>query len=224
MKHEPSTAEKRIMRTTTVLAVTMIGMILTLFPMALNNIASAATAEKVISRASGANIITSVVEGDITTDFGMSVSETRDELCVSILQYTSTFEAIINIFDCAPIGEEDFSMSRNLDSASLDTTVTMFDEISQEEKTLELQASWSGESKLDNSIIQVHTPQHFPPSETGGAMVHITAHGLCRIASASATVGGDIALDVAVSAPVSEDDLISANICKSYSFVMEKSN
>ena len=42
--------------------------------------------------------------------------------------------------------------------------------------------------------------------------------GLCRIASASASVGGDIALDVAVSAPVSEDDLISASICKFYTF------
>jgi hypothetical protein len=73
-------------------------------------------------------------------------------------------------------------------------------------------------------MLQSHSPRDFPPPEIGGAMVHITIQGLCRFASASASVGGDITLDMDVSAPVSGDDLISANICKSFSFGMQKSN
>jgi hypothetical protein len=214
--------EKISIKKSMALSATILIVTLGLFLLTINSNTVSATTGGGTERDSGAGFSKTIVEGDIETGIILDVSESRDEVSLVFSQLNiNTFESITSIFETVSIDEDDFSMTPDLDSASLDTTITVFDEVSQGEKRIALEVSWTGVGKLGNFVDQFHTPRFFhPPPEFGGA-VHYTITGLCRGATASVNLSGDITLDTDVTLPQSEDDTQTAFMCKSFSITRE---
>ncbi len=178
--------------------------------LALGHLAAAQTGNlnKITTQGRGGGLFLSSVEDDVVTQLGLSVE--GEELCIKILQYTTAFDGITDVFECVQIDEGDFTMSKRMDSATLDTTVTAFDYQSSQFKTLDIHVTWNSQDKFQMSRLNIEIPG-----------LHLVEHGKCRPnADTIVSVSGD-GLDINLSG-TSDGEQSTAEICRSFTFSMQR--
>jgi hypothetical protein len=163
---------------------------------------------KITTHGRGGGLFLSSIENDMVTQFGLSVD--GQELCIKILQYTTEFDGMTDVFECVQIDKGDFTTSKKLDRASLDTTVMLLDYQSAQFKTLDIHVTWNSQDKLQMSKLNIQVPG-----------LHLLEHGACRPnAETTVSVKGD-GLDINLSG-TSGGDQSTAEICRSFTFSMQR--
>jgi hypothetical protein len=111
--------------------------------------------------------------GCIYTETGLTASESRDRIepgqaeqsafaAVSIVQYDTCTETLLHFAygDSAPLSPEEFQVSNTLDSATLTTTINVFDEASGTTFDLFINMTWTATAPVrrQQSHEHFHTP------------------------------------------------------------------
>lgn len=117
-----------------------------------------------------------------------------EQLCFSFIQYRpDPFEYLVNLdgFDCTEMSEGDFEVSRSLSSASLGPIgVSAIDQVSGEEKTISITASWTGIGEKS------HLNKHLHTTLEDGAIINVHSNDASISAAASIDISGDINFDM----------------------------
>lgn len=131
-------------------------------------------------------------DGCIRTDVFVFVTESAFQIpsgesdsglgaLVSIVQFDCTGGLPLNAFVFASLEDQDFEISNHLKSATLKTTVTLFDFVSNTSFDVSVDMTWTGVGPRTNQRAIFH-------SETDGCRINGWLKGASRLAEASGTV------------------------------------
>jgi hypothetical protein len=130
----------------------------------------------------------------IYTETAVTASESRDRIepgapersafaAVSIVQYDTCTETLLHFAygDSAPLLPEEFQVSNTLDSATLNTTINVFDEASGGTFDVFIDLTWTATAPVRSQ----HSHEHF---HTPGCIVNANLQRNDRMAQATGTI------------------------------------